>query len=246
MQRLTGWRATALLSFADALLAVEALPGPQLKRWLQQRRRWTPWAAVHQWQAEAGWKPRPEITLAQLMPGVQGPDKRPGWIEAATPNGYGVAWIASIGRWGTQNHKRMAFVGQIDSKADLQVHPIPLEPQEKAMGWQAKGDGWLLLSSRALPQGVWRSRIQRYTLTKKKLKRGEVVVQLDAPLPAWSLVGTATQMFIGLGMPPFQREFSQGSCRDKQQFTGTVLSLRHAVGDVVPRTTPVEGGINSD
>ena len=126
VQRLAGWRATALLPFSDALFAVEALPGPQLKRWLQQGQRWTPWAAVHQWQAKTGWRPRPEITLEQLLPGVRGAGQRSGWIDSATPNRQGVAWIASLGPWGAEAPKRLAFVGMIDSRDDLQIQPIPL------------------------------------------------------------------------------------------------------------------------
>ena len=39
VQKLVGWRATTLLPFSQALLAVEALPGPRLKRWLQKGQR---------------------------------------------------------------------------------------------------------------------------------------------------------------------------------------------------------------
>ena len=226
VQRLAGWRATTLLPFSGALLAIEALPGPQLKRWLQQGQRWTPWAAVHQWQAGIGWKPRPEITAEQLLPGLKGAATRAGWIDTATSNRQGVAWIANLGPWGAEPPKRSAFVGQIDSAEDLLVHPIPLEPDEQAMDWQAEGDGWLLLSTRPLQQGGWRSRIQRYTVAAKKLHSKEVVVELDAPLPAWSLVSSANQWLVGLGHPPFQRESFKGSCSPEQPFSGSVLALR--------------------
>ena len=230
VQRLTGWRATALLPFSEALLAVQALPGPQLKRWLQQGHRWSPWSAVHQWQAETGWKPRHEITLEQLLPGVRGADQRSGWIDSATPNRQGVAWIASLGPWGAEPPQRSAFVGMIDSRGDLQVQSIPLEPNEHAMDWQAEGDGWLLLSSRPLPQGGWRSRLQRYRLaaTKRHTEDEDVLVEFEAPLPAWSLAGTAEQRFVGIGPPPFQKELPVGSCSPEAPFSGSVLMLRPA------------------
>ena len=225
VQRLVGWRATTLLPFPCSLFAIEALPGPQLKRWLQQGQRWRPWAAVHQWQPDIGWKPRPEITAEQLLPGLQGASARSAWIDRATPNRQGVAWIASSGPWGTEPPQRSAFVGQIDSGGDLLVHPIPLEPDEQAMDWQAEGDGWLLLSSQPLPQGGWRSRIQRFTVFAKKLHGKEVIVELDAPLPMWSLVSFANRWFVGLGFPPFQRESAQGSCSPEQLFSGSLLAL---------------------
>lgn len=228
VQRLAGWRATALLPFSEALFAVEALPGLQLKRWLQQGQRWTPWTAVHQWQGETGWKPRPEITLDQLLPGVQGAEERPGWIDSATPNRQGVAWIASLGPWGAEPAKRSAFVGQIVAGAELRVHPIPLEPMEQAMDWQAEGDAWLLLSSRSLPQGGWRSRLQRYRLAATKLHIEDVVAEFEVPLPAWSLAGTANQRFVGIGSPPFQKELLVGSCSAGAPFSGSVLMLRPA------------------
>ena len=226
VQRLAGWRATALLPFSDALFAVEALPGPQLKRWLRQGQRWTPWAAVHQWQAETGWQPRREITLEQLLPEVRGAGTRSGWIDSATPNRQGVAWIASLGPWGAEPPKRSAFVAQIVAGAELRVYPIPLEPMEQAMDWQAEGDGWLLLSSRPLPQGGWRSRLQRYRLATTNIHTEDVVAEFETPLPAWSLAGTAKQRYVALGSPPFQNELSVGSCSPEAPFSGSVLMLR--------------------
>jgi hypothetical protein len=228
VQRLTGWRVTALLPFSEALLAVEALPGPQLKRWLQEGQRWTLWAAVHQWQAKTGWQPRREITLEQLLPGVRGAVQRSGWIESATPNRQGVAWITSLGPWGAEPPKRSAFMGQIVAGVELRVHPIPLEPHEQAMDWQAEGDGWLLLSSRPLPQGGWRSRLQRYRLATTKTQTEDVVAEFEAPLPAWSLAGTTKQRYVALGSPPFQNELSVGSCGTEAPFSGSVLMLRPA------------------
>lgn len=226
VKRMFGWRATTLLPFSGSLFAVEALPGPQLKRWLQQGQRWRPWAAVHQWQAEIGWKPRPAIKAENLLPGLQAASARSAWIDRATPNRQGVAWIASSGPWGAEPPKRSAFVGQVDSGVDLMVHPIPLVPDEQAMDWQAEGDGWLLLSSRPLQKGGWRSRIQRYRVAAKKLHIEKLVLEFDAPLPAWSLVSSANQWFVGLGFPPFQREFSKGSCSPEQPFSGSVLAFR--------------------
>ena len=225
VQRLAGWRATALLPFSEALFAIEALPGAQLKRWLQQGQRWIPWISVHQWRTEMGWKPRPEITVEQLLPGVRGAGQRSGWIESATPTRQSVAWIASLGPWGAEPPKRSAFVGLIDSRDDLQIQPIPLEPNEQAMDWQADGDGWLLLSSRPLPTGGWRSRIQRYTLTATKPHTEDVVVEFEAPLPAWSLAGTDKQRHVALGALPFQNELPVGSCSPEAPFSGSVLLL---------------------
>ena len=226
VQRLAGWRATALLPFSQALFAVEALPGPQLKRWLQQGQRWTQWTAVHQWRTQKGWQPRPEITVEQLFPGVQGAAARSGWIDTATPNRQGVAWIASLGAWGKETPKRKPFVGLIESRADLLVHHIPLEPDEQAMDWQAEGDGWLLLSSQPLETGGWRSRIQRYKLAGQVLDPGSLVTEFDAPLPARSLSGNTNERFVGLGSPPFQKELPKGSCRPEAPFSGSVLMLR--------------------
>lgn len=226
VQRLTGWRATALLPFSEALLAIEALPGPKLKRWLQEGQRWTPWTAVHQWQAKTGWKPRPEITLGQLLPGVRGAGQRSGWIGAATPNRQGVAWIASLGPWGDEPPQRRAFVGQIDAGAELRVHPIPLEPMEQAMDWHAEGDAWLLLSSQPLLQGGWRSRIREFTLSANTLQSRSYAAEFEAPLPAWSLAGDTNQWFVGLGSPPLQNDLPNGSCNGEARFSGSILMLR--------------------
>lgn len=225
VQRLAGWRATALLSFSEVLFAIEALPGPQLKDWLQQGQRWKDWAAVHQWRTQNGWQPRPEIKAEQLMPGVLGAAARSGWIETATPNHQGVAWIASLGPWGAEPPKRSAFVGEVLPGMDLRVHAVPLPADAQAMDWQAEGDGWLLLSSRPLPTGGWRSRIQRYTLAGQLLRPGSVLTELDAPLPAWSLAGDTNQRFIGLGSPPFQQELRVGSCSAGAPFSGLILML---------------------
>ena len=113
VQRLMGWRATTLLPFSKALFAVEALPGPQLKRWLQKGQRWKSWAAVHQWNPKKGWNPIPQFTLDQLLPGVKGTSQRSGWIHTATPNLRGVAWIASLGPWGVDPPQRNAFWGTL-------------------------------------------------------------------------------------------------------------------------------------
>ena len=216
---------TTLLPFSGSLFAIEALPGSQLKRWLQQGERWRSWAAVHQWHPDNGWIPWPEITAEQLLPGLQGASARSAWIDRATPNRQGVAWIASSGPWGAEPPKLSAFVGQIDSGTDLLVHPIPLAPDQQAMDWQAEENGWLLLSSQPLHQGGWRSRIGRYAVAGKKLQGEDVVVGFDAPLPAWSMVSSANQWFVGLGSPPFKRESLKGSCSPEQPFSGSVLAF---------------------
>ena len=79
---------------------------------------------------------------------------------------------------GGRNHHNAARLWGKLIPEDLLVHPISLEPDEQAMDWQGEGDGWLLLSSQPLPQGGWRSRIQRFTLLAKKLHGKEVVVSL--------------------------------------------------------------------
>ena len=225
VQRLVGWRATALLPFPNAVFAIEALPGSKQKRWLQQGQRWEQWAAVHQWQAEIGWKPRPEITQEALLPGVKGAAVRAGWIDTATPNRQGVAWIASLGPWGAEAARRSAFVGMVGSEIDLRVHAVPLPADAQAMDWQAEVDGWLLLSSRPLPQGGWRSRLQRYRLAAHELRPGKVLAEFDTPLPAWSLAGLQGRWVVGLGHPPFTQDVARGNCRGWSPFSGTVLML---------------------
>ena len=222
VHRSVGWRSTSLLPFSEALFAIEALPGPQLKHWLQKKKRWEAWTAVHQWHAEKGWQPRPEITLEHLFPGVQGIEERSGWIDTTTPNHKGVAWISTLGPRGVEASQRRAFVGQIDAGLGLLVHPISLSLDEQAMDWQADQDDWLLLSSQQLISGIWRSRIQRYTLIDNKPKTLGTEILFDAPLPAWSLAGDQNKIFIALGKIPLTRESIKRSCSDEGLLSGSI------------------------
>ena len=96
------------------------------------------------------------------------------------------------------------------------------------MDWQVEGDGWLLLSSRPLPNGGWRSRIRRYAIREEKPKLGQIVIELDAPLPAWSLAGSFDKKFVGFGPPPFKDELMPRTCDADDKLSGLILMLVRA------------------
>jgi len=241
LQRLRGWRATALLPVEGGLFAVEALPGPALQRWLERSGRWQGFTAVREWQGDkqgegeemGHWRPRADLTPAALMPGVAGAGERYGWIGQATPSGPAVAWITSLGPWSGEPPRREAFVAQRLHPGAIDVRPIPLDPGNQAMDLVAanstagreQGPQWWLLSSRQLASGRWRSQISRVMPLGPSL-RLEPGPSFEAPLPAWSLAGDGSRWFVGLGHPPFQREPAPGRCHAAATLSGTVVELR--------------------
>jgi hypothetical protein len=225
VQRLQGWRATALLPVDGHLFAIEALPGPGLERWLDQNGRARGFVAVHQWQADGPWQARRDIPRSALLPAVPGAEQRFAWIEQATPAGQAVAWIASLGAWRGDPPRREAFVAQGLRPGDIRVAHLPLETGELAMDLQATGAGWLLLSSRKLDATHWASRITEVQIRPQGIHQ-QPVLSFQAPLPAWSLAGDRRQLFVGLGHPPFHSEPSPGRCRAADRFSGTVLKLK--------------------
>jgi len=224
VQRLQGWRATALLPVGGQLFAIEALPGPGLERWLNQNGRLKGFAAVHQWRTNGDWIARRDIPRATLLPAVPGAEQRFAWIERATPAGQAVAWIASLGDWRRDPPRREAFVAQRLRPGVIRVERLPLETGELAMDLLANGTGWMLLSSKKLNSAHWASRITKVQIRPQGIHK-QPVLSFQAPLPAWSLAGDRHQMFVGLGHPPFQSEPSSGRCIAADRVSGTVVKL---------------------
>ena len=225
VQRLTGWRASALLPVAGQLFALEALPGPGLQRWLEQHGRAPGFVAVHQWQADGSWLARRDISRTALLPAVPGAEQRFAWLERATPAGEAVAWITSFGSWQADPPRRDVFVAQSLRPGDLQVERVPLEPGELAMDLQASGSGWLLLSSSQRNAAQWLNRITAVQISPEGLSQQQVL-SFRAPLPARSLAADPSQMVVGLGHPPFQPEPSPERCQPVDHFSGSVLTLK--------------------
>lgn len=111
VQRLPAWRATSLLPLSNHLYALEAQPGPQLRRSLVAGERWTRFADVWQWMSEGRWQARPSITAQLLLPGVAGAGARFAWIDGVTPSPQGAAWIASLGSRREEPSRRRRFCG---------------------------------------------------------------------------------------------------------------------------------------
>ena len=226
VQRLAGWRATALLPLDGQLYALEALPGPGLQGWLQRGKRWQQFTGVHQWLPDGRWQPRRDLPAQVLLPGVAGAGQRFGWIDQVTPAGSSVAWIAQLGPWRDQPSHRKAFVAQSLRRERPDLQPIPLEANRQAMDLQREGSNWLLLSSSQLSSQRWRSQITRVGLNGQHIKMEEVLA-FEAPLPGWSLAGDQHRFFVGLGHPPNQAEPSRGRCSSADRLSGTVVSLQH-------------------
>lgn len=226
VQRLAGWRATALLALDGELYAVEALPGQALQRWLQRGKRWQQFTAVHQWLPDGRWQPRRDLTAQVLLPGVAGAGQRFAWIDQVTHAGSSVAWIAQLGPWRDQPSRREAFVVQRLSRERAEVQSIPLEAGSQAMDLHREGSNWLLLSSKQLSSERWRSQVTRVGLNGHHFQREELVA-FEAPLPGWSLAGDQHRFFVGLGHPPQQAEPTPGTCSSADRLSGTVVSLQH-------------------
>ena len=103
---------------------------------------------------------------------------------------------------------------------------LPLQTGELAMDLQAKGTGWLLLSSKQLNTREWTSRITEVQLSPQGISQ-TLLLSFQAPLPAWSLAGDQDQLFVGLGHPPFQSETSPGHCHSADRLSGNVLKFKH-------------------
>lgn len=226
VHRLKGWRATALLPVDDQLYAVQALPGPALRRWLTQSGRFKGFTAVQQWQGDGDWLPRPDLTASALLPDVAGAGERSAWIEGASPNGHAVAWIASLGPWGPERPRRAAFLARSLRPGAVVVQPVALRAGEEAMDWQIDGDGgWHLLSSEKLGSARWRNRISQVHVSPDTSLHPHTLVSFEAPLSAWSLEGDHQRWFVGLGHPPFEPEPAPGHCPAGADHSGTVLQL---------------------
>ena len=227
VQRLAGWRATALLPLAGELFAVEALPGPGLKRWLQTGGRWQSFAAVHQLRPDGRWQARPDISAADLLPGVPGAGQRFAWIERATPAQNQLAWIASLGPWRDDPARRLAFIAKRGESGRIQVQPIPLRSGVQAMDLIANQAGWLLLTSEQRASQRWRSQITAVQASGQRLSQTPRL-SFEAALPAWSLASGGTTLWVGLGHPAFQPETTPGQCSAADQLSGTVVAISPA------------------
>ena len=227
VQRLAGWRATALLPLAGELFAVEALPGPGLKRWLQAGGRWQNFAAVHQLRPDGRWQARPEISAADLLPGVPGAGRRFAWIERASPAQNQLAWIASLGPWRDDPARRLAFIAKRGESGRIQVQPIPLRSGVQAMDLIANQAGWLLLTSERHAPQRWRSQITAVQASGQRISQTPQL-SFEAALPAWSLASDGTTFWVGLGHPPFQPETKPGQCSAADQLSGNVVAISPA------------------
>jgi hypothetical protein len=224
VQRLAGWRATALLPLAGELFAVEAIPGPGLKRWLQAGGRWQSFAAVHQIRPGGRWQARPDISAADLLPGVPGAGQRFAWIERATPAQNQLAWIASLGPWREEPARRLAFMAKRGESGRIQVQPIPLRSSVQAMDLIPGQPGWLLLTSERRAPQRWRSQITAVQASGQRLSQTRRL-SFEAALPAWSLASDGTSWWVGLGPPPFQPETTPGQCSAADQLSGNVVAI---------------------
>ena len=230
VNRLRGWRATALLPVDDQLFAVQALPGPAQKRWLAVRERLQAFTAVQQWRPDGAWRPRPDLTPEVLLPAVSGAGARSAWLERSTPSGSAVGWIASLGPWTSERPQRAAFVASGLKAGAPNVQPVALRRGEQAMDLYASERGWLLLSSEPLASGQWLNRIRALTASAlfeaKQMASSQPWLSFETPQAARSLAGDRQRLFVGLGHPPFQREPSPNSCPAGAKLSGTVLELR--------------------
>lgn len=224
VQRLTGWRATALLPVDGQLFAIEALPGPKLQRWLDHNGRSQGFAPVHQWQADGRWLARRDISRSALLPNVPGAEQRFSWIERVTPAGRSAAWIAGFGDWHSDQPRREAYVAQRLRPGNISVTHLPLRAGELAMDLQATGAGWLLLSSQQLDATHWLSRITELQIRPGGIQQ-QPVLSLQAPLPAWSLATDGSHLFAGFGHPPDQAEPSPSHCSQGDRFSGSLVKL---------------------
>ena len=238
VRRLAGWRATALLPVGGGLYAVEALPGPGLRHWLEQGGRWARFAAVQELTAQGRWRARVDLPPERLLPGVEGAGQRFGWIDGVAPSGTAAAWIASLGPWAQEPPRRAAFVAQSLQVGGVRVQPIPLAPGDQAMDLAADGRGWLLLSAQPIKPGQWRSQIVRLSPQNGGLSQ-HTLVSFTAPLPARSLATAGGRWFVGFGPGPFQAEPSPGHCSAVERLSGSVVELGpEAEGDPFSRRAP--------
>jgi hypothetical protein len=226
VQRLAGWRATALLPLDGELYALEALPGPVLQRWLQRGKRWQRFTAVYQLLADGRWQARRDLLAQALLPGVAGAWQRFAWIDQVTPAGSSVAWIAQLGPWRDQPSRRGAFVAHQLRRDRPDVQPIPMLDGSQAMDLKREGENWLLLSSTQLSSQRWRSQIIRVKLNHHHITSKELLT-FEAPLPGWSLAGDQHHFYVGLGHPPQQLETSPGRCSAADHLSGSVVMLQH-------------------
>ena len=227
VRRLAGWRATALLPLAGELFAVEALPGPALKRWLQAGGRWQSFAAVHQLRPDGHWQARQDISAADLLPGVPGAGQRFAWIERATPAKNQLAWIASLGPWRDDPARRLAFIAKRGEFGRIEVQPIPLRSGVQAMDLIANQKGWLLLTSEQRAPQRWRSQITAVQASGQRISQAHRL-NFEAALPAWSLASDGASWWVGLGHPPFQPEATPGQCSAADQLSGNVVAISPA------------------
>ena len=227
VQRLAGWRATALLPLAGELFAVEALPGPDLKRWLQAGGRWQNFSAVHQLGPDGRWQARPDISAADLLPGVPGAGQRFAWIGQATPAQNQLAWIASLGPWRRDPARRLAFIAKRVESGRIQVQSIPLKSGVQAMDLVPNQAGWLLLTSEQRAPQRWRSQITAVQASGQRLSQTPRL-SFEAALPAWSLASDGTSWWVGLGHPAFQPETTPGQCSAADQLSGSVVAISPA------------------
>ena len=238
VQRLAGWRATALLPLAGDLFAVEALPGPGLQRWLQAGGRWQRFAAVQQLRPDGRWQARRDITPQNLLPEVKGAGQRFAWIERATPAQNQLAWLASVGPWRDDPARRLAFIAQRGESGRIEFQPIPLPSSVQAMDLVADSAGWLLLSSERLAPQRWRSQITAVQASGPLISQ-RPLVSFEAALPAWSLTADGQTWWVGLGPAPFQPETTPGQCSAADQLSGSVVALsRTPAGDHRGRAGP--------
>ncbi|MFZ4805447.1 MAG: hypothetical protein ACOYLI_12405 [Synechococcus lacustris] len=224
VQRLVGWRATALLPLAGELFAVEALPGPGLKRWLQAGGRRQSFAAVHQLRPDGHWQARPEISAADLLPGLPGAGQRFAWIERTTPAQNQLAWIASVGPWRDDPARRLAFIAKRGESGRFQVQLIPLRSGVQAMDLITNQKGWLLLTSEQRASQRWRSQITAVQASGQRISQTPRL-SFEAALPAWSLASDGTTLWVGLGPAPFQPETTPGQCSAADQLSGNVVAI---------------------
>ena len=227
VQRLAGWRATALLPLAGDLFAVEALPGPGLQRWLQAGGRWQRFAAVQQLRPDGRWQARRDITPQNLLPEVKGAGQRFAWIERATPAQNQLAWLASVGPWRDDPARRLAFIAQRGESGRIEFQPIPLPSSVQAMDLVADSAGWLLLSSERLAPQRWRSQITAVQASGPLISQ-RPLVSFEAALPAWSLTADGQTWWVGLGPAPFQPETTPGQCSAADQLSGSVVAISPA------------------
>lgn len=213
---LGGWRIFEFLTVADQFFAVDIFPGPGIQGWLDREQRQAFHAPLYEYAGPAGFRRRPDLDAATLLPDTPTAGSRAAVIERAVARHGQSAYIGAFAPQADDSPVRGAYLAASLQEGGVHVQRIALPAGALAMDLSVENGALRVLFAEPLPPEWWRNTVW----ASPDGRRWEPLLSFDALAPARSFARLGEHGYIGLGAlrPP-----PAGRCTPADLASGTLL-----------------------